>query len=283
MKTKGILLLALGDSLFAKAAYNLALSLKVSQPDIKIAIVKEGISINHLNEKQKKIFDHIIECPPEYYKDSYFRAKFFLYDLTPFDQTLFLDADMLWSPYQSIQSFIDSFTEKIQFETRSEITDGKCFSEWCDVKQVMIDFKIDYYYDLSSQIIWFEKCKEVKKIFKDAHKAFDSKDLVTKKFAGYKPDEPAFSIAIAKSNIKMRCPFKATYWSHAENKKFLSQKEIFQYPAMSVGGNWNQDNIKDIYRDTAKWFAFKMKDVLGVNIFYPLLDKKDYLKERSLI
>lgn len=276
---KGILLLALGDSLFAKAAYNLALSLKFSQPDIKIAIVKEGISINHLSEDQKKIFDQIIECPPEYYTGSYIRAKMFLYELSPFDQTLFLDADMLWSPYQSLQTFIDSFTEKLQLATRSEITEGKGFSEWCDVKQVMIDFKIDYYYDLSSEVIWFQKCREVKKVFKDSQKAYDSKTLVTKKFAGLKPDEPAFAIGIAKNKIKMRCPFKPTYWAHAESKKFLSQKEIFQYPAMSVGGNWNQDNIKQIYNNTAKWYAMKQ----GVKISYPLLDKKDHLKERSLI
>lgn len=276
---KGILILAIGNNYYAKMAYNLALSLKYSHPDVKIALVKEGGSIAHLSEDQKRVFDNIIECPSEYFSTSYIRAKTFLYDLSPFDQTLFLDADMLWSPYQSLKTFMDSFTEKIQFATRSEIIDGLGFSEWCDIKQVMKDFGIDYYYDLSSEVIWFEKCKEVKKVFKDAQKAYDSKLLVTKKFAGAKPDEPAFSIAIAKSGIKMRCPFKPTYWCHAEAKKFLSQKEIFEYPAMSVGGSWNQQNIKDIYNNTAKWYAFKH----GVKISYPLLDKKNYLKERSLI
>lgn len=239
------------------------------------------MSISHLNREQLSFFDNIIDCPLEYFANGqYIRAKTFLYELSPYDKTLFLDADMLWSPYQSITAFFDSFGEsKIQFAVRSEITQDNGFSEWCDVKQVLKDFKIDYFYDLSSEVIYFEKCKEVKKVFSDAQKAYDSEKLVTKKFAGCKPDEPAFAIAISKSGIKMNCPFKPTYWAHAESKKFLSQKEVFQYPAMSVGGAWNQENVKKIYNDTSKWYAFKH----GVKIFFPLLDKRDYIKERSLI
>ena len=277
---KGILLLALGNPNYGKMAYNLALGLRYSKPDIKIAIVKEGISLSHLSDSQREIFDTIIECPSEYYSLSYIQAKTFLYELTPFQQTLFLDADIIWSPYKSIDSFVNSFTNKIQFSVRSKNTEGNGFSEWCDIKQVMSDFSLDYYYDISSEVIWFEKCKEIKKVFVDAQKAYISPKLVTKKFAGAKPDEPAFSIAIAKNKIEMLCPFIPTYWSHAESKKYLSQKEIFEgYNAMSVGGAWNQANIKKIYNDTVKWYAFKY----GVKTSYPLLDKKDYLKERTLI
>jgi len=90
---RGIMLVATGHPYYGNMAYNLAISIK-SVEDISIAVVFTGASLSHLSASQVAIFDHKIEAPDDYRTG--FGVKLHLDQLTPYDQTLCLDVDMLW-------------------------------------------------------------------------------------------------------------------------------------------------------------------------------------------
>lgn len=144
----GVLLLAVGNSLYGKFALNLALGLKKLQPDIKIALVYNESAIYELNEAQKFFFDIKIPCPHEYSQDGvntcYVKPKLYLDKLTPFAKTLFLDVDMIWCPYKKPK---DAFREyvKLKFTMAnrgmSDINSGH--SNWVDLPLMKKNFGVD--------------------------------------------------------------------------------------------------------------------------------------------
>ncbi|MDI7010197.1 hypothetical protein, partial [Pseudomonas aeruginosa] len=56
---RGILLAVFGHPMYAHYAYNLAVGLRYHDPNVKIAVVKEGDSLRMLDGKES-IFDEII-------------------------------------------------------------------------------------------------------------------------------------------------------------------------------------------------------------------------------
>jgi hypothetical protein len=79
---------------YTKLAYSLALSIKNTQPDgfNNVALVTDDISATE-NLKSKWVFDHIIEWGNE----SGWDGRSWMDKLTPFDNTICLDADMLFT------------------------------------------------------------------------------------------------------------------------------------------------------------------------------------------
>jgi hypothetical protein len=100
MPTKGYLILAQNNSSndYVRMAYVLALSIKNSQKEITsvslITDVPDAVP-NHY----KEVFDHIIEIP--WYDDALnsdwkIENRWKIYHITPYDETVLLDADMLF-------------------------------------------------------------------------------------------------------------------------------------------------------------------------------------------
>ena len=101
-KEKGILLIALGHPIYGKMAAALAASIKATSQEIPIVLYCSEQSTSRLMEGEKKLFDQMLIMPEEYYitngVERFLKAKTFVYDLSPFDETIFLDVDMIWSP-----------------------------------------------------------------------------------------------------------------------------------------------------------------------------------------
>src|SRR6186997_996433 len=94
--TKGIVLISLGQPYYIRMAYQLAYSIKCNE-DISIHLISNNHE--HLSEDQKKVFDKII-IPGEHVfntdgQTDYLKSKTYLYELSEFDETIFLDADMI--------------------------------------------------------------------------------------------------------------------------------------------------------------------------------------------
>jgi hypothetical protein len=94
----GVCIIALGYELYGTSALNLAISLKIHEPNLKIALLCEPSSIKHLNEKELSYFDYLINVPPkEFENKNYFRVKLLLNELSPFQKTIYLDADNIFT------------------------------------------------------------------------------------------------------------------------------------------------------------------------------------------
>lgn len=98
--SKGYLILAQNNSSsdYIRMAYVLALSIKNSQKEVKsVSLITDVIDAvpNHY----KQVFDHIIEIP--WYDDALtsewkIENRWKIYHITPYDETILLDADMLF-------------------------------------------------------------------------------------------------------------------------------------------------------------------------------------------
>ena len=100
MSTKGYLILAQNSDSndYVKMAYVLALSIKISQKEVRSVSLVTDI-IDAVPDHYKEVFEHIIEIP--WYDDALtsewkIENRWKIYHITPYDETVLLDADMLF-------------------------------------------------------------------------------------------------------------------------------------------------------------------------------------------
>ena len=98
--SRGYLVIAQNSTIdYTRLAYLLALSIKYTQcsvNNISIAITKD----TKLDDKYRKIFDHVIEIPFEddaELSDWKIENKWKYFHFTPYDETVILDTDMLFT------------------------------------------------------------------------------------------------------------------------------------------------------------------------------------------
>lgn len=98
--SKGYLTIAQssGDVDYLRMAYALGLSIKITQSTVSqfaVAVTPDTV----IPEKYKKVFDHIVEIPwKDHAKEDTWKInnKWKYYYMTPFDETVILDADMIF-------------------------------------------------------------------------------------------------------------------------------------------------------------------------------------------
>lgn len=89
---------------YLKLAYSLAMSIKITQPEIFNSIALVIDTKNRLKKiKSSWVFDHVIEWDQE----SHWDGRAWMDKLSPFDSTVCLDADMLFT--RDISHWIDYF------------------------------------------------------------------------------------------------------------------------------------------------------------------------------
>jgi hypothetical protein len=100
MSTKGYLILAQNNSSsdYVKMAYVLALSIKLSQTEITSVSLITDVP-DSVPSHYKEVFDHVIKIP--WYDDALetewkIENRWKIYHITPYDETILLDADMLF-------------------------------------------------------------------------------------------------------------------------------------------------------------------------------------------
>lgn len=277
---KGIILVATGAPFYGRMAYNLAVTIK-STEDIPVTVLFNGDGLNHLSEKQKMIFDNIVEI-----ETSSFAAKLSLYDYSPYDQTLYFDADMAWLPHRKpSQLFAElqnvdftGITEGwFDYET-GEDKGNKMYHYWCDPNEAKEKYKLSgKYYQWRSEVLYFKKGPVARKLFEEAKKIYAKPKVDAKKFAGHIPDELAINIAACKQGVEPHIiKWIPAYWHrlHGEGKGL---GEIARdYYLLSVGGNYASGVMKDCYNRVCKAAHNKLK----LQYLFTLQSKKAVLPER---
>jgi hypothetical protein len=278
MLKKGITIIATGHPEYGRLAFNLTLSIKAVEP-IPVAVICTDFAISHLNDKQKNVFDYIINLPMEY--RSGFGTKLHLDQLTPFDKTLALDADMLWLAMKKPSALF----EELKDTSFSIITEGDSLKPnpkyyfWADVKEIQKEYAVDKVYQCRSEVIYFDKST---KIFKIARELKPEKKLKTiRKFGEAIPDELYFNIAIAKAAVEPHVSlWQPAYWCrlHGEVMPPLSQLST-QYFLLSFGSNAASPVMKKTYDNLMQYCANK----LGMPYLFKLKSKKEWAHDRLKI
>lgn len=259
---RGILLAVFGHPMYAHYAYNLAVGLRYHDPNIKIAVVKEGDSLRMLDGKEK-IFDEIIEAKPEWISGSkgtdYFKFKQYLNDITPFERTLYLDVDMVWSTQRSLEDFF-TLVDGSDFQCWSKgrrdtegVNNGG--GDFLHFKEFASEYGIKSVYNLSSEIIYFTE--KANPIFEMMRKVYNDNLLQIRKHGQGYADEPILQAALELTGTKMNESFEVTYW---QNRYFTHMKHDnvikTEYFAISAGGEQNAINTIRLY-NTLTGFYFE--------------------------
>lgn len=288
-QTRGVLLIALGHAQYGKMAYTLANSIKHTCPQIPIHLVYTPSAVTHLNETQLGVFNTIAEAPHNSYHRNgnleYIKAKSWMYQLSPFDTTIFLDVDMIWLSKKSINELFDQLADidyTIQNRDFVDLSDKNLnpkYSQWanvCEIKE-KYKFKKGKYYSLHSEFVYFKKSKENKAFFEEWGKQYDNLKVGSVTFANGIPDELPLAIAsVIHEKYPHQDKFLPIYWERAE--KPISRSEMMDlYYGYSIGGNRITRNQENTYNDFAKFYASKS----GQNIVFKTASKITYLKERT--
>jgi len=273
----GILIFALGHPYFGRYAFNLAVTIKAVE-NIAIALVHDSTSITHLDEQQLAIFDQLI--PSDLPANC--GAKLHAYDLSPFDKTLVLDADMLWLPLHKPSELFDQLSG-IEFTGITEGSTDKPSSNyffWASVEEIRDKYKLDgVIYQWRTEVMYFEKSEKIKKIFSEAISINKNHGLSkVKEFAEGVPDELAINIATAKHGIGPHTHnWQPSFWPQMHGNQIPQADTLYrEYYLLSAGGNMNTENTKQLYNRIVQAQAPKV----GLSFCFPLQSKYQFLTER---
>jgi len=240
---------ALGHPYYAHMAKNLAVSLLFHNPELEIALIHDDNGVNLLYPEDKSLFKYLIPVKPSQYKDDPYRFKLDLDKLTPFDSTLFLDVDMIWlqdmdkTPDKLLEDLGD--TDFIMINRGIVSTEGSTLSRWVNLKELKEKYKIDSVYDVSSELIFWNKGT---KVFEEARKVYKNPKVEVSKFGTGLPDEAFFMIALSKIDYMLSInPWEPTYWEPRHFPKQHNREYIGRHYSLSVGGAFTSQHIKKFY------------------------------------
>ncbi len=287
---QGVIIIALGDPQYGRMAANLAASIRYADKQTPIHLIYEGDALNHLTEAHKALFTSFAICPKECYtkngKEVYLKAKTCIYDLSPFDETIFLDADMIWFPTKTVSQLFDSL-KNVDFTMQNrgfadlskDVLDKKT-SMWCDVNEVKKEYNTTgKFYQLASEFIYFKRTDKNALYFEYVKEIFDNPKVKATEFGNDIPDELAFDIA---SCVTGHYPHKdnyvVVYWEIADKKSGWTDI-LKNYWGYSIGGHVIPQAVLEKYNQ----LALKHAQGLGLPYHYKAYNKKQWNKQRQKI
>lgn len=280
---KGIIIISVGNPYYGKMAYNLAVSIK-SVEDFPVCVVHSGQSLNHLSESQKSVFDMLIPLPDNVPMGC--GAKLWAYDITPFKETLLLDADMLWLPQRTPSEFFQElkdvdFTSITEgYWTKNEKDINPVYFFWADPIEISEVYKVEKVYQWRSETMYFKRSELVEDMFKTAQRVFLNSGLKTEaKYATGTADELGLNVAAAVHDIHPhKYKWKPAYWHLLNKGSYPEFAELYSnYYLASFGSNMASGISKQFYDRIMKVACRKM----GRSHLFPLISKRGMIPERT--
>lgn len=282
--TKGVVIMALKHNVYARYAHNLITSIR--QPDnglfkngIKVCLIADEPRLEEMGVKGTVMFDKIITLSAEEAHNPFF-VKTQLYNLSSYDETLYLDADTLLMPSGNIPSIFNELSG-VQFTiaNRGYMTRESGGYDWADIKNLFDAVGTEQFPHVSSEFIYFKKTDKVKELFEKAVNFYLSNTIINKTIGGFQPDEPAFGYAMEQVKIKPhKIPFHPTFWEgHYKNIAFKPQ-QIYAHPLLSIGGSEVSKRSSDIYDGLLKGYGKKANTTC-----YNYQPKGKIIKERATL
>lgn len=278
-KTRGVVIIAVGNSQYGKMAANLAASIRFSDKHTNIHLIHTNGSISHLTEQHKKLFTTMSVCPASCMTKNgtinYVMPKACIYELSPYDETLMIDADVLWFSSKRISELMQELSNtdfaaqsRGLFDYSIGKKEGK-YTHWCDIDEAKKAYGLKgKFYQLSSELIWFRKNAETEKLFNKVKEVFvNPKIKPTVDFAGDMPDELAYNIASNLCGFEPRQPIDVfLYWYFMDSRTIPWSEVVEKYYGYSIGGNNIQQSTITRYSQLAKAHANALRLPYHFNI-----------------
>ena len=296
--TRGVIIACLDQPYYGNYAFQLALSLKHTAPNVKITLLCNDAGKGHLTQDKLSFFDKVIKVSDlavtSKGRPATLKFKTYLYDVSPYDETIYLDADTLFLPKKSINDLFDSIPKDCNFtiqnrgcldlKTSTPEQLNSRFTIWANSQQIKDAYKFTEgkLYNLSSELIYFKKDKDVKKLFDTAKKEYDNIKVKHEAFNGGVPDELPFAISMIKLGITPHLDnWRPFYWEAFDKLRLLNNpKQLYAvYYGVSFGGNMQENFIKKFYHNLAQYYCNNS----GVQHVFDLKNKRSFLPNRHTI
>src|ERR1700741_1401819 len=218
--TQGILILALGHWRYGEMAATLAASIKSNGCELPICLIYQSGAIGTLTSKHKALFtDMSLITNDKVNNGDYFYAKLLLDQLTPYDQTLYMDADTIVMPGNDLTEYFKQHEGGIDFKNSGskQLKDfEKGISGWMDASQIAKAYDLPEeteLYNIHSEWVLFDKSNAVLDMFKAAKEVYENPKIDMRTFGNNIADEAAFAIAMAITGCyPNRKPYHIGHW-----------------------------------------------------------------------
>lgn len=286
----GILLLAMGHKHYAEMACNLAMSLRTGAPNVSITLAWHGYNPQQLSPQKQKLFNGFVQIPDSYLlKEGAFRpfrVKTLLNKLTPYQNTLYLDADIIFYT-NSVNTIIDelmphnfsvmNWGAEVLQKDKKPLHDNA----WAATVDVAEAYNLwgKTYCPTHSELIWFKQCESTEAMFALANEIFDKPKVKTWTFAGDVPDEFAFNVALSALNIQPhKMPWRKFWWEKYEADRKIRPEDISKHFAgMSMAGSANPITSITRYNAILRYAAQKA----GIENYWKYVPKRRWAAERA--
>ena len=164
---------------YVKQAYLAACSIKKFNPNAKVCLITN----DEVSDKQKNVFDDIVEIPWYDKTESRFSAehRWKVYHATPYEKTIVLDTDVL--VLENIEHWWKFLQKKhLYFTTNIKTYRGKQYS----TNYYRQSFKTHNLPDIYCAFYYFEKCNESHEFFKLLELVMNNWEMFYGQFAGGK-------------------------------------------------------------------------------------------------
>ena len=282
---RGVVLIAVGHPNYGRMAAALASTLRLSNDDIKITLLYSNEAISELREDELSLFDLQLLDKETYKEGRYLRPKLLLYDLSPYDETIYLDVDMAWLGGSINDLFYECVDSDFNMKNYGYTNINKSIDDvkdWAMASHVAIAYSLsdEKNFHLSSECLYFKKTKDVKKLFSLALKIFDKPKVESREFAGYVADELAFNIAMMKLKLYPSIEnWQPIFWRQSNKALCTIQNLKENFKALSMGGVRATDTEQFIYNTLVSSAYYK----LGILYPYKWINKYRFLRERKII
>lgn len=285
---RGVIILALGHAYWGRWAYNLAMSIKHNSPSMNITLLHGGDGISQISDLT--LFDKTIVVNPSYYttdgRVEYMKAKTALYKLSPYKETIYMDADTIMVNGKTVEQLFEdlkfcdfTMANRSWMSLTNEILPEE-FGVWASPKHIKDHFKFKEgkFYNLSSEMIYFKKDKKVAKLFSDAIKLWDA-PISHRFFNGGMPDELPFTISMIKNNLyPHKDNYSPFYWEAATKPPLrLEGGALKEFYAYSMGGHMAHPIMRKVYDNYVKFYGKQF----GVQFPFLWIDKRSWMSGRK--
>lgn len=212
MAEKGVLLIAMGGN-YAQWAANMAASIRHHNPGLPIALAVDAKADSFIfSHEREKLYDYIIPLSEDQYtaagKLAPGLAKLNIYEISPFEKTIYLDVDGLTiKPLAGLFDLCEGKDVASQVNTVSTEKDETWPCQWMSLSDTRRVYSLGVSFllpEINSSFMYWEKGDKAKSFFETAKTCFIPEYRTT--WGSSFPDELAFNVAAARTETDLAAP-----------------------------------------------------------------------------